>query len=70
MPSEPEDKPSSYCVNWGGTSWAETRFARSPRMSTYLLCIVIGRYSCLSKQADSTTISVYAPLNRYYSRSV
>ena len=39
-------------------------------MSTYLLCIVIGRYSCLSKQAGNTTISVYAPLNRYYSRSV
>ena len=48
----------------GEEKWNLHKFSKSPLMSTYLLCIVIGQYSSVSKPIGATKISVYAPLNR------
>ena len=48
----------------GDEKWRKYQFSKSPLMSTYLLCIVIGQYSSVSQLVGSTKISVYAPLNR------
>ena len=57
-----EDEVADFVT--GGEQWRVWRFAKSPLMSTYLLCIVIGQYSSVSRQLGSTNISVYAPMNR------
>ena len=44
--------------------WTVFRFSKSPKMSTYLLCIIVGQYSSVSKHVGNTRISVFAPLNR------
>ena len=49
-------------ADWG--PMRVSRFSKSPMMSTYLLCIVIGQYCALSRMAGNTKISVYAPLSR------
>ena len=49
-------------ADWG--PMVVSRFSKSPMMSTYLLCIVIGQYCALSRMAGNTKISVYAPLSR------
>ena len=57
----------SQVVNCSDPEWGNmtvSRFSRSPKMSTYLLCIVIGQYCAVSRMAGDTKISVYAPLNR------
>jgi len=59
-----EEDRDQFVIGWGETGWEEYKFAKSPLMSTYLLCIVIGQYSSVSRQVGSTRISVYAPLNR------
>jgi len=45
-------------------TWRSFTFARSPKMSTYLMCVIIGQFQCLSEQVGDTKISVYAPLPR------
>ena len=47
-----------------GVEWSVHKFSRSPSMSTYLLCFVIGQYSAVSQQVGQTRVSVYAPVNR------
>ena len=59
-----EKEKSQFVIGWGGGEWIEHKFAKSPLMSTYLLCIVIGQYSCMSKQVAGTIVSIHAPLNR------
>ena len=49
-------------ADWG--SMRVSRFSRSPMMSTYLLCIVIGQYCAMTRMVGNTRISVYAPLSR------
>lgn len=44
--------------------WKCFTFKRSPKMSTYLLCVVIGKFNCLSQQVGDTKISIYSPLHR------
>jgi len=61
---EEQAENNQFVVGWGAGEWVEYKFAKSPLMSTYLLCIVIGQYSAISKQVGNTKISVYAPLNR------
>jgi len=48
----------------GNEDWSVFKFSQSPKMSTYLLCFVIGQYSVQSRVVGPTKISVYAPLNR------
>jgi len=45
-------------------TWKCFSFKRSPKMSTYLLCVVIGKFNCLSQQVGDTQISIYSPLHR------
>ena len=40
------------------------KFAPTPRMSTYLLCFIIGEYSRVTRSTQGTTIGVISPLNR------
>ncbi|QQP35388.1 Aminopeptidase, partial [Caligus rogercresseyi] len=39
-------------------------FDQTPRMSTYLLCMILGSYDVLSSTFGDTLISVYTPLKR------
>ena len=34
----------------GNEDWSVFKFSQSPKMSTYLLCFVIGQYSVQSRQ--------------------
>ena len=59
---ESEDNNLLQDPDWGAMKMS--RFSKSPKMSTYLLCIVIGQYCSQSRMAGNTRISVYAPLSR------
>jgi len=45
-------------------AWVCHRFSDSPKMSTYLLCLVIGQYCSTDRMAGNTRISVHSPTNR------
>ena len=44
--------------------WKVTRFATSPRMSTYLLCLVVGQYTAVERMAGATRVAAWCPTNR------
>ena len=44
--------------------WSKHDFPPTPRMSTYLLCLVVGKYSPTSRMIGQTRISVHCPTNR------
>ena len=44
--------------------WSQHCFPSTPRMSTYLLCLVVGQYSPTSRMVGDTRISVHCPTNR------
>ena len=46
------------------TGLKSVKFAPTPRMSTYLLCFVIGEYSRIQRSTLGTTVGVISPLNR------
>ncbi|XP_040574579.1 puromycin-sensitive aminopeptidase [Lepeophtheirus salmonis] len=50
--------------NISKSEYKVTTFERTPLMSTYLLCIVLGHYDRIKASLGSTLISVYTPLKR------
>ena len=46
------------------SGWSLHCFPSTPRMSTYLLCLVVGQYSATSRMVGNTRVSVHCPSNR------
>ncbi|MDR2063186.1 MAG: M1 family metallopeptidase [Candidatus Nomurabacteria bacterium] len=52
-------------VENAGQNWTATTFSPTPRMSTYLLAFVVGKFNKVSaKNQHGVTVSTYAPLNQ------
>ena len=59
-----DTETNPFVVGWADCEWKKFKFAKSPSMSTYLICIVVGQYGYISKDVGSTKLKVYAPFNR------
>ena len=59
-----DDVPSHVLPVEMRGEWSKHDFPPTPRMSTYLLCLVVGKYSATSRMIGQTRISVHCPTNR------
>jgi aminopeptidase N len=56
------DLPADLLGENMGEGWRKFSFSPTPKMSTYLLCIVIGEYTATSSQVVEYSLLVHLPV--------